>query len=77
MVYKQPELARIRTHEKIANAEPIMLTLIWYVWVPRTVSQPLISAFAAGDLKGHGPQPAQHDRPLWPSDSPTCCSPAC
>jgi hypothetical protein len=70
MLYKQPELARIRTHEKIANAEPIMLTLIWYVWVPRTVSQPLISLLVAGRPCGHGLQPAQHDRPLWLSDSP-------
>jgi putative transposase len=47
------------------------------LWVPRTVSRPLVSAFAAGRPRGHGPQPAQHDRPLWPSDSPICCSPAC
>jgi putative transposase len=39
--------------------------------VPRTVSWPLISAFATSRPRGHGPQPAQHDRPLWPSDSPT------
>ena len=25
----------------------------------------------------HRPQPAQHDLRLWPSDSRTCCSPAC
>lgn len=29
------------------------------------------------DLTGTVPQPAQHDLPLWPSDSRTCCSPAC
>ena len=40
------------------------------VWVPRTVSQPLISLFVAGRPRGHGPQPAQHDPPLWLSDSP-------
>jgi hypothetical protein len=39
--------------------------------VPRTVSQPLISAFMGERPHRHGPQAAQHDRPLWPSDSPT------
>jgi hypothetical protein len=39
------------------------------LWVPRTVLRPLVSAFAASRPRGHGPQPAQHDRPLWPSDS--------
>jgi hypothetical protein len=42
----------------------------WTLWVPRTVSQPLISLFVAGRPCGHGPQPAPHDRPLWLSDSP-------
>ena len=41
------------------------------LWVPRTVSRPLISAFAASRPRGHGPQPAQHDRSLWLFDSPT------
>ena len=41
------------------------------LWVPRTVSRPLISAFAASRPHHHGPEAAQHDRPLWPSDSPT------
>ena len=34
------------------------------LWVPITVSRPLISAFAASRPRGHGPHPAQHDRPL-------------
>ena len=41
------------------------------VWVPRTVTRPLISAFAAGRPRSHGSQAAQHDLPLWPSDSRT------
>ena len=27
--------------------------------------------------RSHGPAVARHDRSLWPSDSPTCCSPGC
>jgi len=41
------------------------------VWVPRTVSRSLISAFMAGRPRRHRLQAAQHDRPLWPSDSHT------
>ena len=41
------------------------------LWVPRTVSRSLISAFAAGRPQHHRPGPAQHDRQLWPSDSRT------
>ena len=33
------------------------------LWVPRTMSRPMISAFTAGRPRGRGPQPAQHDRP--------------
>ena len=47
-----------------------------FLWVPRTVSRPLISAFAASRPRSHGSQAAQQDRTLWPFDSPTCCSPA-
>jgi transposase-like protein len=36
----------------------------WILWVPRTESRRLISAFAASRPRGHGPQPAQHDRSL-------------
>jgi hypothetical protein len=39
--------------------------------VPRTVSRSLISAFTAGRPHRHRPEAAQHDRPLWPSDSST------
>ena len=41
------------------------------VSVPRTVSRCLIRAFTAGQPRRHRPEPAKHDRPLWPSDSPT------
>jgi DDE superfamily endonuclease len=41
------------------------------VWVPRTVSRSLISAFMAGRPRRHRLQAAQHDRSLWPSDSHT------
>jgi hypothetical protein len=41
------------------------------LWVPRTVSPSLISAFVAGRPHRHRPEAAQHDRLLWPSDSST------
>ena len=41
------------------------------VCVPRTMSPSLISAFAAGRPEHQGSGEAQHDRWLWPSDSPT------
>jgi hypothetical protein len=41
------------------------------LWVPSAVSRRLTSAFAASRPPGHGPQPDQHDRLLWPSDSRT------
>jgi hypothetical protein len=47
------------------------------LWVPRTASRPLTSAFSISQPRSQGPQPAQHDRPLWPLDSPLCCSPVC
>ena len=40
------------------------------LWVPRTVSPSLIRAFPAGGPDHLGSGPAQHDRQLWPSDSP-------
>jgi hypothetical protein len=59
MLYKQPELARITTHEKIANAEPIMLTLIWYAHqnVGRATLRCRIRPrpAQAGTLPGSGP----------------------
>lgn len=37
-----------------------------HLWAPRTVSWPLISTFTTSRPRGHGPQPAQHDRlPGW------------
>ena len=47
------------------------------VWVPRTVSRPLISAFAASRPRSHSSRAAQHDRSPWLSDSRTWRSPAC
>ena len=47
------------------------------VWVPRTVSWRLTSAFANQPTSRSWSAAAQHDRLLWPSDSPICCSPAC
>ena len=41
------------------------------VWVPGTVSRPLISASAANRPGGHRSQAAQHDRSWWRLDSPT------
>jgi hypothetical protein len=41
------------------------------LWVPRTVSRPLISAFAASQPRSHGSQAAQQDLPPWPFDSRT------
>ena len=47
------------------------------LWVPRTVSWRLISAFSDSQPRGHRPHLAQHDRPLWPFDSPICYSLVC
>jgi hypothetical protein len=49
------------------------------VCVPRTVTRPLTrrSEPAFRPRRHRRPQPAQHDLRLWPSDSRTCCSPAC
>ena len=61
------EVAVLRRH----NQRP---TLTWLdraflsVWVPRTVSRPLISAFAASQPRSHGSQAAQQDRSPWPFD---------
>jgi acyl-CoA reductase-like NAD-dependent aldehyde dehydrogenase len=41
------------------------------VWVPRTMSRPLISAFALRRPRSHGLQAVQQDRAPWPSDSRT------
>ena len=41
------------------------------LWVPRTMSRPLISAFAASQPRSHGSQAAQQDLPPWPFDSRT------
>ena len=40
-------------------------------WVPRTVSRPLIRAFAASRPRSHRSQAAQQDRSPWPFDSRT------
>jgi putative transposase len=41
------------------------------MWVPRTASRPLISAFAASRPRSPGLQAAQQDLPPWPFDSCT------
>ena len=41
------------------------------LWVPRTLTQSLISAFTAGRPRRPPSRGSQHDRPLWPSDSST------
>ena len=41
------------------------------LWVPRTESRPLISAFAASRPRSPGLQAAQQDLPPWPFDSCT------
>ena len=43
----------------------------WTLWVPRTVSPCLTSAFRGVDLQHPRPGSARHDRPLWPRDSST------
>jgi hypothetical protein len=43
----------------------------WTLWVPRTESRPLISAFAASRPRSPGLQAAQQDLPPWPFDSCT------
>jgi tRNA (Thr-GGU) A37 N-methylase len=41
------------------------------VWVPRTMSRPLISAVATSRPRRHSSQAAQQDRSPWPFDSRT------
>ena len=44
----------------------------WHrLWVPRTVSPSLASAFAARRPQRHRRRRDQHDRSMWPSASPT------
>jgi hypothetical protein len=47
------------------------------LWVPRTVSRLLTSAFVVAQAPRLPAIADQHDRSLWPSDSPTSCSDAC
>lgn len=46
-------------------------TRIHNLCVPRTLSLPPTSTFAASRRRDKRPQPCQHDRALWPSDSRT------
>jgi broad specificity phosphatase PhoE len=57
------ELYLIRHGESVANVEPII-----GVWVPRTRSRHLISAFASSRAR-YSPNCDQHDRSLWLFDS--------
>ena len=42
------------------------------LWVPKTLSRCLISAFATSHARSRSrPEPRQHDRSPWPSDSRT------
>jgi hypothetical protein len=45
--------------------------LVLRLWVPRTVSRPLISAFATSQPLSDGSQASQQDRSPWPFDSRT------
>ena len=47
-----------------SNARAVISAL--NLWVPRTVSRPLISAFPASRPRSNRPTAAQHDRPLGP-----------
>ena len=51
--------------------------LVQALWVPRTVSRPLISAFAASRPRSHSSHATRHARSPWLFDSHTWCSPAC
>jgi DNA invertase Pin-like site-specific DNA recombinase len=54
----------------LGRGEPLAL-LEHALWVPRTVSRPLISAFATSRPPRHGSQAAQQDGSPWPFDSRT------
>ena len=47
------------------------------LWVPRTASRPLSSAFGASPALQYSSQGHEHDRALWCSDSCTWRSAAC
>jgi putative transposase len=68
--------AALRGHRLVTPATVLrwhrrLVTKKWTLWVPRTVSRPLISAFAASQPRSHGSQAAQQDLPPWPFDSRT------
>jgi putative transposase len=68
---------RLVTPDTILGWHRRLVRRRWTLWVPRTASLPLISAFAASWPRSYGSQAAQQDCSLWPFDSRTCCSPAC
>jgi hypothetical protein len=64
-----------RTHRRagshvLATSHPLLLTRPRGVWVPRTVSRLLTSAFVVAQARRPPAIADQHDRSLWPSDSP-------
>ena len=66
-----PQSLSFRGLDPAQFAPAVVWTAVPAVWVPRTVSPSLIRAIPAGGPDHLGSGPAQHDRQLWPSDSPT------
>jgi putative transposase len=62
---------RLVTPDTILGWHRRLVRRRWTLWVPRTESPCLTSGFRGVDLQHHRPEPAQHDRPLWPCDSLT------
>ena len=69
-------LGWIMLHTRSDTAKEIEI-LVLRLWVPRTVSRLLTSAFVVAQAPRLPAIADQHDRSLWPSDSPTSCSDAC
>src|SRR5688500_15243995 len=66
----------VEGHREVLSAMPVWLFSSG-LWVPRTVSRPLISAFAASRPRQHGLPAAEHDRSPWLFDPHTWRSSEC
>jgi hypothetical protein len=66
----RPDTPRQRNYRNASSA-PCAANASITLWVPRTMSRPLIRAFAVRRPRSHGLQAVQQDRAPWPFDSRT------